>query len=187
VFEIDVKRMRIDALCSTGHKWMLSGYGSGFVYLSRELQAETKARSIGWLSVEDPYAMKNDEIHLRRDAAARVELGCPHFAGIFALGATVELMTTIGIANIQERALSLNRMLTDRLQEVGHKVLSPLDNGARSAETLVAVQNPRETVTRLAKAGVMVTEKPEGIRVATDFFNDENDLIRLVDALGAIR
>ena len=36
-FEIDVKRMKIDALCSTGHKWMLSGYGSGFVYLSREL------------------------------------------------------------------------------------------------------------------------------------------------------
>ena len=31
-FEIDVKRMKIDALCATGHKWMLSGYGSGFVY-----------------------------------------------------------------------------------------------------------------------------------------------------------
>ena len=26
-FEIDVKRMKIDALCTTGHKWMLSGYG----------------------------------------------------------------------------------------------------------------------------------------------------------------
>jgi selenocysteine lyase/cysteine desulfurase len=37
VFEIDVKRMRIDALCSTGHKWMLGGYGSGFVYVSRAL------------------------------------------------------------------------------------------------------------------------------------------------------
>ena len=36
-FAIDVKRMKIDALCSTGHKWLLSGYGSGFVYLSREL------------------------------------------------------------------------------------------------------------------------------------------------------
>ena len=37
VFEIDVKRMSIDALCATGHKWLLSGYGSGFVYLSRNL------------------------------------------------------------------------------------------------------------------------------------------------------
>src|ERR1051325_734854 len=42
VFEIDVKRMKIDALCATGHKWMLSGYGSGFVYISRELQQRSK-------------------------------------------------------------------------------------------------------------------------------------------------
>src|SRR5690348_10669855 len=73
-FEIDVKRMKIDALCSTGHKWMLSGYGSGFVYLSRELQANSHSRSIGWLSVQDPYSLTNDEIHLRRDVSARAEL-----------------------------------------------------------------------------------------------------------------
>jgi selenocysteine lyase/cysteine desulfurase len=48
VFEIDVKRMNIDALCATGHKWMLSGYGSGFVYLSRELLANSRPRTIGW-------------------------------------------------------------------------------------------------------------------------------------------
>src|SRR5262245_27464472 len=45
-FAIDVKKMGIDALCSTGHKWMLSGYGSGFVYMSRELQAESKAHAM---------------------------------------------------------------------------------------------------------------------------------------------
>ena len=38
VFEIDVKRMKIDALCATGHKWMLSGYGSGFVYISKKFR-----------------------------------------------------------------------------------------------------------------------------------------------------
>ena len=103
VFEIDVKRMKIDALCATGHKWMLSGYGSGFVYISRELLTETKPRAIGWLSVEDPYGDRNAEINLRRDASARAELGCPHFAGIFALGASVDFFNGIGMANIQER------------------------------------------------------------------------------------
>jgi len=75
-FEIDVKRMRIDALCSTGHKWMLSGYGSGFVYISKELQERSKPRSIGWLSVQDPYGDRNDEVRLRHDVSARAELGC---------------------------------------------------------------------------------------------------------------
>src|SRR6476619_4619290 len=105
VFAIDVKRMKIDALCATGHKWMLSGYGSGFVYISRELQQRSRQRTIGWLSVQDPYATRNDEVHLRNDVAARTELGCPHFAGIFSLGASIELMQSIGMANIETRAL----------------------------------------------------------------------------------
>ena len=186
VFEIDVQRMKIDALAATGHKWLLAGYGSGFVYLSRELQALSRPRAIGWLSVEDPYAMLNDEIHLRHNAAARAELGCPHFAGMFALGASVESMLEIGITNIQERALSLNRYVTEELLASGMTVLSPLsDESARSAETLVAVANPAAVVAHLAARGVMVTEKPQGIRVATDFFNDQGDIDRLIEALRA--
>ena len=184
VFEIDVKRMKIDALCSTGHKWMLSGYGSGFVYLSKELLERTRPRAIGWLSVQEPYAMRNDELHLRHDAAARAELGCPHFSGIFALGASVDLMTGIGIKEIEARALTLNRSLTTGLMEAGWTVLSPITNdGMRSAETLVAADEPSRVVARLTERKIIVTEKPQGIRVATDFFNNDEDIERLIEAL----
>lgn len=184
-FAIDVKRMRIDALCATGHKWMLAGYGSGFVYLSRELQAESKPSAIGWLSVQEPYAMKNDEIVMRYEMSARSELGCPHFAGMFALGASVELLTKIGMEEIEARALALNRYLTRRLEEIGCELLSPLsDEGFRSAETLVALAEPAKVTAELAEQGVVVTEKPQGIRVATDFFNNEDDIERLIEHLG---
>jgi selenocysteine lyase/cysteine desulfurase len=183
-FQIDVKRMKIDALCATGHKWMRSGYGSGFVYLSRELQAASHPRAIGWLSVQDPYAMRNNEVHLRHTLSARSELGCPHFAGIFALGASVEMIHSIGPANIEERVLELNRKLTARLNEAGWKVLSPLGSEEyRSAETMVAAENPAGVVKKLAQQKVYVTEKPEGFRVSTDFFNNEDDIERLIDAL----
>ncbi len=187
-FAIDVKRMQIDALCATGHKWMLAGYGSGFVYLSRNLLQQTSAQSLGWLSVEEPFEMRNDELRPRHDVAARVELGCPHFAGIFSLGASVSLFEEIGMAEIQQRALKLNRSMTDRLQENGWQVLSPIsDEHARSAETLIAVKNPAEVVRGLYRRGVIVTEKPEGIRAATHFFNDESDIDRLVAGLNEIR
>lgn len=184
VFEIDVKRMRIDALCTTGHKWMLSGYGSGFVYISKELQAASMPRAIGWLSVQDPYGGANNEVHLRHDASARAELGCPNFAGIFALGASIEMMQSIGMENIQARALDLNRKLTSRLDEIGWRVLSPLtDEKFRSAETLVAASNPAQVVSHLGEQKILVTEKPEGFRVATDFFNTDEDIERLIEAL----
>jgi selenocysteine lyase/cysteine desulfurase len=187
-FEIDVKRMKIDALCSTGHKWMLSGYGSGFVYLSRELLEQSLPRTIGWLSVEHPFEMRNDEFRPRHDTAARVELGCPHFAGIFSLGAAVDLMNEIGAAKLQARVLELNSLLTSRLSENGWEILSPLPNeSARSAETLVKVEKPEEVVRRLFRRGVVVTEKPEGIRVATHFFNNEDDVERLIAGMNETR
>ncbi|HEY0723373.1 MAG TPA: aminotransferase class V-fold PLP-dependent enzyme, partial [Pyrinomonadaceae bacterium] len=186
-FEIDVKRMKIDALCTTAHKWMLSGYGSGFVYISRELQAAARPRSIGWLSVQDPYGTRNDEVHLRHDMSARAELGCPHFAGVFALGASIELMQSIGIQNIEVRVLELNRSLTTKLSEIGWKVLSPLaDEKFRSAETLVAADNPAQVVANLAAEKILVTEKPQGFRVATDFFNNEDDIDQLIHSLRAL-
>src|SRR5437773_12081554 len=132
--------------------------------------------------------MGNDEFHPRHDAAARVELGCPHFAGIFSLGASVDLMTECGVANIQARILELNRLLTARLSENGWKVLSPIRNdNVRSGETLVEVEKPGEVARHLFRRGVVVTEKPQGIRVATHFFNSEEDVERLIVGLGETR
>jgi cysteine desulfurase/selenocysteine lyase len=183
-FEIDVKLMKIDALCSTGHKWMLSGYGSGFVYISKELQARSQPRAIGWLSVQDPYAGRNNEVHLLHNVSARAEIGCPTFAAVFALGASLELIQSLGTANIEARVLELNRKLTSRLSEIGWKVLSPLgDEKFRSAETLVAAENPAQVVNQLAEQKILVTEKPEGFRVSTDFFNNDDDIESLIHRL----
>ncbi|MGH9945332.1 MAG: aminotransferase class V-fold PLP-dependent enzyme [Pyrinomonadaceae bacterium] len=188
VFELDVKRMKIDALCSTGHKWMLGGYGSGFVYLSRELLAASRPRQVSWMSVEDPFSMRNEQFQVRADASARSETGCPHFAGIFALGAATEYLLNLGAGEIESRALALNRQLTDSLAETGWRVLSPLrEEAMRSAETLVACDDPEGVTNHLTVRGVAVTAKPEGFRAATHFFNDEVDIARLVGALGEFR
>jgi selenocysteine lyase/cysteine desulfurase len=188
VLPVDVKRMKADALCATGHKWMLAGYGSGFVYLSRELMGKTRPRAVSWMSVEDPFAMRNDSYRLRADAAARAETGCPHFAGIFALGEAARRALELGVGEIERRALALNRHMTDSLRADGWEVLSPLgDECLRSAETLVRAADPARTVRHLSRRRVAVTIKPEGFRAATHFFNDETDVARLVSALGELR
>jgi selenocysteine lyase/cysteine desulfurase len=180
--------MRIDALCATGHKWMLAGYGSGFVYISRELLEQTRARGVSWMSVEDPFVMRNDSYKLRGDAAARAETGCPHFAGIFALGEATRHALELGVEEIERRALALNRRLTESLTAAGWEVLSPLgDEAWRSAETLVRAADPRSAVRTLSRRRVAVTIKPEGFRAATHFFNDESDVARLVSALDELR
>lgn len=187
-FEIDVKRMRIDALCATGHKWMTAGYGSGFVYLSRELLEQRRARALGWLSVEEPFVMRNDAYKMRDDASARAELGCPHFAGIFAIGASVERFLEIGTQRVEARVLELNRSLTEQLNETGWQVLSPLkEEAARSAQTLLAAGEPKQLTEYLFSRGIAVTEKPQGIRISTHLFNNQEDIARLIEALKLYR
>jgi selenocysteine lyase/cysteine desulfurase len=132
--------------------------------------------------------MKNDVFEVKRDAGARAELGCPHFAGIFSLGAAAEYFLEIGAGEIERRALQLNRHLTEELAAANWRVLSPLRVEAmRSAETLVAARDPALVAKHLSARGVAVTQKPEGIRVATHFFNDETDIGRLIAALDEVR
>src|SRR5258708_32904851 len=100
------------------------------------------------------------------------------------MGYSLILIGAISSENIQARVLELNQLATSRLKEDGWKVLSPLQNeSSRSAETLVEVDEPGRVVRQLLSRGVIVTEKPQGIRVATHFFNNEQDVERLTAGL----
>jgi len=183
-FPVDVKASRIDALASAGHKWLCAGYGAGLLYLSRELLERHPAARIGWLSVEDPYEFDNRRFRVL-STARRVELGCPAFAGVFALEAAVAYLEDIGLEAISARVLGLNRHLTDALERHGLEVLSP--GGAhRSGQTLVAAPDPDRAVAGLAERGIQVTRKPQGVRIATHFFNTPEEVERAAETLAAV-
>jgi cysteine desulfurase/selenocysteine lyase len=179
-FDIDVAAMQIDAMACAGHKWMVAGYGAGFVYVSREL-LKRQPRTLGWRSVRDPFAF-NNRAGVPVAAARRYELGCPAFPGVFALGAAVSYLDGIGKDRIQARVLQLNTALTSALRHADFDVLSPSGSG-RSGQTLVAVDDPQGMTEFLRAKGIMVTQKPEGIRVSTHFYNNDEDIERLITAL----
>jgi selenocysteine lyase/cysteine desulfurase len=185
VFPVDVKRSQIDALATAGHKWLGAGFGSGFCYVSRALLDARPPRAVGWMSGEDPFAFDNRHLRLL-PTNARTEVGCPPFGPIFALGAAVDYLAGIGVERIAERVLALNEHLTSRLERESFEVLSP-GGEHRSAETLVRLPDPPRARAFLLERGVHVTEKPEGVRVSTHFYNSESDVDAGVDALVAYR
>lgn len=180
-FPIDVGRSGIDALASAGHKWMCAGYGAGFAYISRALLARHPPRAIGWLSVRDPFRFERLRYEVL-PSNRRAEMGCPPFAQILALGAAVDYLAGVGIEAISQRVLALNAYLTDTLRRHGVDVLSP-GGLHRSGETLCAVPDPPAGRAFLESRGVLVTEKPEGLRLATHFYNNEADIDRGVRVL----
>ncbi len=180
-FPVDVRRSRIDALASAGHKWLCAGFGAGFCYVSRALIAARPPRAVGWLSGQDPFAFDNRQLRIL-GSNARTELGCPPFGPIFALGAAVDYLAGIGIEQIAERVLTLNMYLTTRLARESFEVLSP-GGEHRSGETLVQVPQPEQASQHLREHGVQVTQKPEGVRISTHFYNNEHEVDTCVRAL----
>lgn len=189
-FRVDVGRMRIDALVSNSYKWLLAGYGCGILYLSQRLLDETlnqrPSPGVGWFGVRDRDVLHNDRFEFLPQAA-RFSWGSPAFPAIFTLGAAIEYLQRIGLEEIERRVLELNRCLTQRLSSAGFRILSPLQPEKwRSAETLVALREPERVVGALAEEGLLCSIKPQGMRVATHFFVNEEDIDHLVGKLTEI-
>lgn len=185
VFPVDVGQSGVDALATAGHKWLGAGFGAGFCFIRKQILDRRPPRAIGWLSGEDPYAFDNRQSRVL-SSNARTELGCPSFGPIHALGAAVDYLSGIGIEAIAERVLALNTYLTSQLDRHDFEILSP--GGAhRSGETLVRLPAPRRAIVFLIERNIHVTEKPEGLRISTHFYNDEAEIDACVDALVAYR
>jgi selenocysteine lyase/cysteine desulfurase len=58
VMDLNVKRANIDVLVAGGHKWLLSPYGAGVLYINRNILEDLDPVIIGWKNVEqkDFYA-----------------------------------------------------------------------------------------------------------------------------------
>jgi cysteine desulfurase / selenocysteine lyase len=182
VFPIDVVNSGIDFLVFSGYKWAQAGYGVGGLYLAPRFLNPTSFPVAGWWSARDPEAVVNDRLDLKETAAA-LEVGCPHFAGIFALGAALTLFEEIGKLPIEERIHELTDYLHQRLEAEPFNIASPQKREQRSGITIVDVHNAPDIVKRLAEKKIIVSARGKGLRVSVHIFNNFDDIDRLIVGL----
>ena len=183
-FPFDVERDGIDFLSADGHKWLLSVEGCGIFYCSKRVLDLLTPRVVGWRSVTQNRDF--DRLHLDlQPGAGRFEEGTPNTAGIFGLGAAVNLLLEIGVEAIGRRVLELTDRLVEGLVERGARVLSPRSPGEASG--IVSFrhgdEDPEHTARRLRKQQVFVVARRGGVRASPHFYNDDSDLDRLLQAL----
>jgi len=181
---IDVEASGIDFLAADGHKWMCSVEGAGLFFCARRVLDRVTPRVVGWRSVTDN--LDYDRYHLDlQPSAGRFEEGTPNTAGIFALGAAIDLLLETGIDAIAARVMELTGRLEAGLRERGARVLSP--RGPGEASGIVAFElggeEPARTVGRLRRHDVFVIVRRGAVRVSPHFYNDESEIDRLLEHL----
>jgi selenocysteine lyase/cysteine desulfurase len=184
-FPIDVEKCGIDFLAADGHKWMLSVEGCGIFFCSKRVQELVAPRIIGWRSVQNNRDFDTYHMDLQ-PSAGRFEEGTPNTPGIFALGAAIDLLLELDVSAIGERVLALTDRLVDGLRARGAELRSPRepDEASGIVSFVIPGQEPGNTVRRLRAEKIFVVERRGGVRASPHFYNSEDEIDRLLAALG---
>ncbi len=180
---IDVECAGIDALVFSGYKWATAGYGVAVLYLSQRLLASSPLPVVGWRSANAPYDLVYDRLDISREARA-LEAGHPLLPGILSLGAALSLIEEIGVDNIAARIKGLRGYLHQRLAQAGYIIASPANPEAQSAITILAMDDADGVAARLKARGVFTSARGGRLRLSLHFYNNEDDIDRLLAGLG---
>jgi selenocysteine lyase/cysteine desulfurase len=182
---LDLSATPVDFLCAGAHKWLLGPIGVGFAYVGPRMLERLMPTTIGTDSVVRDEEYFDYDLTLKTDAR-RFEEAAPNYPGILGMGAAVNLLLRAGTAALEDGVLRLADRLRDELPRRGYElVLKPTRPSERSG--IVSFRHPRmvpaELHTRLREAGVIISLRSDFLRASAHYYNSDQDLDRLLEAL----
>jgi selenocysteine lyase/cysteine desulfurase len=192
-FPLDVNDLGVDFLAADGHKWLLGPEGAGIAYMRRENLDRLRPLGPGWHSVVPGQDYTHIELNLR-PAAARYEGGSQNNAGFLAFGASLELLSELGVENLAASILDITDLACERLGQIGANIVSDRRPDHRSGQQrsgIVAFEMPDRDPVALKKHAmrqdVIFGCRAGRLRISPHAYNNEEDLDRLVEALESFR
>jgi selenocysteine lyase/cysteine desulfurase len=185
----DVNDFGVDFMASNGHKWILSSFGVGTIFVKREYledASEFRPPFYSQLGQKQRDVYDNSKIDMSA-TASRFELGSPHISNILSLKAAIEYLSKIGITNIERRILALTSYLVEKLHELDLDIISPVEEEkSRSGIIVFKIPDAPQIVRKLEEKKIVVSARGGGIRVSPHFYNNEEDIDILIRALRAL-
>lgn len=189
---IDVQDLDCDFYAFSGHK-MFGPTGTGVLY-ARERLLETMPPYQGG---GDMILEVSFEGTTYNDLPYKFEAGTPNIAGVIGLGAAVDYLQSVGLANIAEHEQQLLDYMTRRLTEIdGIRLIGTAANKASIQSFMLDDIHSHDLGTILDHQGVAIRTGhhcampvmdyfgiPGTARASLALYNNADDIDRLVDAL----
>lgn len=185
---LDVKETPVDIVSCGAQKWLLSPWGSGFVYVRKELIAEIEPAVTGWMAFEgtDDFSRLIEYNPTFRDDARRFEMITLPYQDVIGMVESLALLEEIGIRDIAEVTRSLHEPLLKWADERGVRVVSPRDEKHRSAILCLAPPKPAEAFHAVKKAHVVCSLREGAIRLSPHFYNTMEEMARVQEVLEGV-
>lgn len=202
---LDLRATPVDAIACGGHKWLMSPFGCGFLYLSPKFREQVRPPLAGYLSVAEPEGGWGTyfstpsitpvrEYHYLGDARRWETGGTANYPGAIALAESVALINDIGIDNVGRHVISLTDRLIDALHHEKIEVVTPEEPEHRSGIVTFTLGSSADDLAlteflqqHKVLVSVRYTSGVGGVRVSCHLFNNSGDLDRLVECVGSFR
>ncbi|MBU2341619.1 MAG: aminotransferase class V-fold PLP-dependent enzyme [Alphaproteobacteria bacterium] len=188
---VDLHASGVDFAACASYKWLMGDFGLGFLYVRADLIAELQRSRFGYYQLAKfrshvyPFDEAGDgiaDMAARDDAEGLFAMGTRSHAVLAQLDRSIPMLLDLGIENIVARRLPLLDRLHEALRSKGYAVATPRD--CRSPLLTCVFEDAHERLSEpLERAGVKITLSRNRFRVCPSFFNDADDIERLLDAL----
>ena len=184
---LDMKELDCDFYAIPGQKWLLGSEGVGALFIRQDMISEVQPVHVVGRAVlphEGPEDMEPETASIDKFLGTSTSTALQ--AGMLE---AIRFVQAAGVKEIEERDLDLAFRLKQSLGETpGVKVLSPMERGGSSGLVSFAIDGiePADAVTRLWEQHQIVARQvgfPSGIRVALHFFNTEEEVEQVVEAV----
>jgi cysteine desulfurase/selenocysteine lyase len=181
---INLRDTAVDLLACGAQKWLLSPWGSGFVYVRRELIHQLVPAITGWMAFEgtDDFSRLTEYSDTLRGDARRFELITLPYQDFAGMNASLRLLLELGIPEIQRHIRSMHEPVLAWAAHAGARIVSPVD---RHGSGILCVA-PRDlgAAFRALKAAHIVCSMREGaIRLSPHVYNTQQEMERVVEVL----
>jgi selenocysteine lyase/cysteine desulfurase len=185
---LDLRETPVDILACGGQKWLLSPWGSGFVYVRKELIASLEPAVTGWMAFEgtDDFSRLTEYNPTFRADARRFEMITLPFQDFFGMTASLGLLLEIGIRDIAEVTRAAHEPVVQWAQERGVRVVSPLDERHRSAILCVAPPKGAEAFHAVKRARIVCSLREGALRLAPHCYNTVEEMEKVVEVLDGV-
>ena len=175
--------LNVDFAVGGSVKWLCGGPGAGWLYVRPDLQNTLRPGLVGWQADSDPFSFRPGGI-VYADGIWRFLSGTPNVPAWYAARAGYRIVNEVGVERIRESSLAMTGQLIEIADELDIPIRTPRQPELRGGTITLGVEDEQRVVAELISKGVIVDGRPgAGVRVGPHFYNNQDDLERLKEAL----
>jgi selenocysteine lyase/cysteine desulfurase len=181
---VNLRETPVDILACGAQKWLLSPWGSGFVYVRQELIRKLQPAITGWMAFEgtDDFSRLTQYNDTLRGDARRFELITLPYQDFAGMNASLGLLLGLGVPQIGSHLRTLQQPILAWAARSRARVVSPV--GARGSGILCVVpSNVGESFRALKAARIVCSMREGAIRLSPHAYNTQREMERVVEIL----